>query len=158
MLSPTISRTLFPYNKVPGISRELCCWTSEEVYSQQQTRMLNQTIQFITAVLGCAEADHKHTMSAHWAPSMLARIPCKGTGRRLWCGAMTYHLFGRATPVATAPVVAGSDGEQAPAAAEAGDLGILKGLLEGQGVTGALDHSKIEGAFWAGCSGPRSWV
>ena len=46
--------------------------------------------------------------------------------------------------------MAGSDGEQAPAAAEAGDLGILRGLLEGQGVTGALDHSKIEGGFWAG--------
>ena len=43
---------------------------------------------------------------------------------------------------------AGSEAEQTPAASEAGDLGILKGLLEGQGVTGALDHSKIEGVEW----------
>ena len=52
--------------------------------------------------------------------------------------------------------MAGSDREQAPAAAEAGDLGILKGLLEGQGVTGALDHSKIEGGFWAGRLGLKT--
>ena len=34
----------------------------------------------------------------------------------------------------------------APQAAPEGDMGILRDLLEGQGVTGALDHSKIEGA------------
>ena len=62
---------------------------------------------------------------------------------------------------------AGADGAGLASAVppgEQGDLGILRGLLDGQGVTGALDHSKIEGAIssarvaWARNGGAGSWI
>ena len=45
--------------------------------------------------------------------------------------------------MSTAMHTGGEAGLQTP---PEGDMGILRDLLEGQGVTGALDHSKIEGA------------